>query len=424
MGSQEVVTIDCIISPTALTRGSSAPPYLADPCPRPDVNRSYSSRRLALVRGVSQNRAVSSLLHHFSSSRLVRSISSPLSARNLVSEVFSSFGIVSVVETYYCQICLEHQPKTSGFVLTACGHEFCRDCLNRYLTSKISDATVFHLQCPFLPNEALAGADTGCLMDIIEHDIRILVEPSVFDKFERFKLMKTDQTYRECPTCSCAVTGGSQRRPQLTCENCGLVFCFLHSNAHPGQTCRQYERARRAEEKMAAAAVAACSRRCPGCRTPIMRDGGCNHMTCSNCSANFCWLCGRDLGIDADAFPTHYAWWNVCGCPGLQMREGCLASQHRICAQISMMGYRLVIPVLIIAMGFGTFFLGVVLVIVSTALSLVCSLILYPMLSCKYCCYDRDEDDYERTREMLRWPCLVLFIPCVCFCACCNDDDD
>ena len=43
-------------------------------------------------------------------------------------------------------------------------------------------------------------------------------------------------------------------------------------------------------------------------------------MTCAYCNADFCWLCGRHLS-GQDAVQRHYASWNICGCPGLQMQE-------------------------------------------------------------------------------------------------------
>ena len=32
---------------------------------------------------------------------------------------------------------------------------------------------------------------------------------------------------------------------------------------------------------------------CPTCHLIIFKDGGCNHMTCSRCHQDFCWLCFR-----------------------------------------------------------------------------------------------------------------------------------
>mmetsp|Transcript_731 Transcript_731/g.1335 ORF Transcript_731/g.1335 Transcript_731/m.1335 type:complete len:509 (-) Transcript_731:1892-3418(-) len=35
------------------------------------------------------------------------------------------------------------------------------------------------------------------------------------------------------------------------------------------------------------------SRKCPSCSVPIMKTGGCNHMRCTHCRADFCWACMR-----------------------------------------------------------------------------------------------------------------------------------
>lgn len=35
------------------------------------------------------------------------------------------------------------------------------------------------------------------------------------------------------------------------------------------------------------------TRQCPSCAAKIVKTGGCNHMHCSNCRADFCWACMR-----------------------------------------------------------------------------------------------------------------------------------
>ena len=35
-------------------------------------------------------------------------------------------------------------------------------------------------------------------------------------------------------------------------------------------------------------------KRCPACRYPIEKNGGCPHMTCSLCRKEFCWFCRAD----------------------------------------------------------------------------------------------------------------------------------
>jgi hypothetical protein len=30
---------------------------------------------------------------------------------------------------------------------------------------------------------------------------------------------------------------------------------------------------------------------CPGCKVPIERSEGCNHLTCTRCHTHICWVC-------------------------------------------------------------------------------------------------------------------------------------
>lgn len=56
---------------------------------------------------------------------------------------------------------------------------------------------------------------------------------------------------RECPNEACRhLQKGNPRWPAMTCEKCGKKYCYAHSLAHPGVTCRQYLASRAQENKL------------------------------------------------------------------------------------------------------------------------------------------------------------------------------
>lgn len=109
--------------------------------------------------------------------------------------------------------------------------------------------------------------------------------------------------------------------PIVTCQSCQTEFCYFHSNAHPGQSCEEYHK-KTAEQERANLEFASNSlhaKPCPNCGISVSKDGGCNQIKCGNCGTHFCWLCSKT--IDDGAFPEHFRWWNVNGCPNMQLDE-------------------------------------------------------------------------------------------------------
>jgi len=80
----------------------------------------------------------------------------------------------------------------------------------------------------------------------------------------------------------------------VKCE-CGHQFCFFHSNAHPITVpCTEYEEELKGRDdiRLTMQAIAGDSKDCPGCKNPVFKSGGCDHMKCTWCGTKFCFNCG------------------------------------------------------------------------------------------------------------------------------------
>eukprot|EP00518_Triparma_eleuthera_P015801 CAMPEP_0197563102 /NCGR_PEP_ID=MMETSP1320-20131121/28128_1 /TAXON_ID=91990 /ORGANISM="Bolidomonas sp., Strain RCC2347" /LENGTH=227 /DNA_ID=CAMNT_0043124883 /DNA_START=39 /DNA_END=719 /DNA_ORIENTATION=- len=116
----------------------------------------------------------------------------------------------------------------------------------------------------------------------------------------------------------------------MTCaaRGCGQEFCFYHSNSHVGMTCEKYEETVAAEMRLNEEYLSKFTKPCPQCKTLVQKSGGCNQMKCTKCGVHFCWLCNAQ--VDSGTFPAHFQWWNVGGCPNMQMNESIEPSRWEV----------------------------------------------------------------------------------------------
>jgi hypothetical protein len=297
----------------------------------------------------------------------VGSLSSEVPRHNLdrsgLAEYEKSSETDIVEEMFYCFICMDTRKNTDGFILT-CGHQFCRRCLDAYLSSNITEAnTIIKCFYPIYPHMEVVSetpiigvtsiSDTLVIsrndankpdIDIIDqnkeesvnqrgcHDCgveicletikEIVLDESLVTKYTRFKYMKDKSNARECPKCLTFNISGSPTNTRLCCENicCRYEYCYLHGDAHPSESCHDYELRYADVNKASIDFIMLTAKRCPGCAMFINKSGGCNHMKCPHCSQAFCWLCLTKIGDDV--FPAHFQWWNATGsCANLQMDD-------------------------------------------------------------------------------------------------------
>jgi len=263
-----------------------------------------------------------------------------------------------------CSVCWSQTTRPVSFV--GCskpdGHAMCPTCCGTYLTGLIKDRRVNDLRCP------LFGSDC-CNARATRDEVKRYVSAKDFSLYERFLRMNEDPSLRECPVCSelvkpfvtfddsseedqaaskvmstksnemahtsitvsllddtqdeSAVAGSKDSKeksngrvtPEMKCSK-GHVFCYFHSNAHPGITCAEYARAQAKDDRLARAAMGDV-KECPGCGLPTLKSEGCNHMVCSVCKTDWCWICGKKLTGVSPLW--HYNPSNPFGC--LQMTD-------------------------------------------------------------------------------------------------------
>lgn len=190
-----------------------------------------------------------------------------------------------------CPIC--NDEDAASLYRLNCGHEACRDCLHNILAEAVRRHDSRTMRCPVM----------GCRQPFSQTDIAQMTDDSALvsavTDLQFQELVAQDTHMRQCPTANCPYTYWYEGDPEeVQCPQCNQIYCsncrFNHSEAI---TCDQAEH----ERKLAAEPEAAereterflreKTKPCPLCHAPVEKNGGCNHMTCSNCHYEFCWLC-------------------------------------------------------------------------------------------------------------------------------------
>ena len=124
---------------------------------------------------------------------------------------------------------------------------------------------------------------------------------------------------RLCPECQTPNAAGSAKQPDLVCEACGIDFCFHHDTFHRGQKCSGLVSKRTGLRNWVWQLTN--TKRCPKCHVHIQKNGGCPHMTCSQCGHEFCWRCRGDYRPqnggyhNTELFPSPRRLRNACNSP-------------------------------------------------------------------------------------------------------------
>lgn len=224
-----------------------------------------------------------------------------------------SKGIVSYfIETFECDICMELKPKEERVDLQ-CSHFFCRSCVYEHIENAIINNKV-PIKCP----------DGSCGLEFLDEFVELYVNEESFKKYKKFMRrynISLIQNAVYCPIPNCESyalkpesvnddnntnlnnteeqtnvdvninVNSKKKRKKLVILKClenDHEFCMnCRQKPHKGRDCDLKE-----EKGWMVFKKENHLKKCPKCGIEIYKDSGCNHMTCTKCQYQFCWICG------------------------------------------------------------------------------------------------------------------------------------
>lgn len=215
-----------------------------------------------------------------------------------------------VQATFECEICFEETPEDDLAQIPKCEHSFCRECLRGHIVSRVNDHR-YPIMCPSCT--ASKNGEPSVITDDMVREIGI--PEKVYTTLEEMSLASFS-VLLHCRQCESTLYVARDEFQELKVLNCPLPACHYMwckqcqqpvTNAD-GHSC---DGSKELEQLMATRGW----KHCPGCKTPIQKESGCNHMTCSSpgCNMHFCYRCGESIIASASpsdirpAISSHYS---------------------------------------------------------------------------------------------------------------------
>jgi ariadne-1 len=191
-------------------------------------------------------------------------------------------------EEFECGVCFDDKPGDQMMSLS-CRHFICLDCWKNYLHAAINQGpSCLLVSCPF----------PKCNISVNESVVSQTVDMDHKNKYEKFlsrSFVDDNPKIRWCPAPNCgkAIYSPDASKTSVQCS-CGNNFCFkCNQESHSPASCEQMKlwKKKASDESETGNYLVANTKDCPKCGRNIEKNGGCNHMTCTQCKYEFCWVC-------------------------------------------------------------------------------------------------------------------------------------
>ena len=211
-----------------------------------------------------------------------------------------------------CPICFCEAEEGEALVLTACGHTFCKECIQEQTKARMEEGDV-EIQC----------LSHGCAESLSHAEVRQASGDAVFETLSKRGLDRAtalEPSLHNCrtPDCTYVVSFDPLNDavpPSLSCPLCKTTCCLSCGAApyHTSMTCVEHKKTLDNEEDeraMAAFMKESGIRECMQCGMAVMKESGCDKMKC-RCGYKFCYICGIKDAKCSCTGTNHGFWDNI-----------------------------------------------------------------------------------------------------------------
>ena len=188
-----------------------------------------------------------------------------------------------VVLNNICSVCFEdikeEEIKENSL---PCGHLCCINCWYNYFKTLIKEAKVEEIKCIKYGCKQIIPEDF--ILKYIKNDKKLI---SKYHKFALRAEIIRNPNKKQCPKPDCeSYLEKSQDTNYVKCKK-GHQYCFeCLRPPHGKSTCEEIM-----EKDFLKWKKGRLLKKCPRCQIFTEKNEGCNHMTCSSCKYQWCWLC-------------------------------------------------------------------------------------------------------------------------------------
>ncbi|ESL09579.1 hypothetical protein TRSC58_02698 [Trypanosoma rangeli SC58] len=192
-----------------------------------------------------------------------------------------------------CPICGDDVSADKTVALANCRHFMCVDCLTTNLLCAVKHGhDLLDRRCPM----------RGCCSIVGLKVFKELLPTKDYGQVQRrfFNDYLGGNTHmRCCPNetpCEGVIRVAVRQEsgPEVRCDVCGLKFCFrCLQPPHAPATCEMMRSWAKLlqENEPSLALIQETTKGCPKCSVRVEKNMGCNHMKCTCCQYEYCWVC-------------------------------------------------------------------------------------------------------------------------------------